>query len=529
MSHNLEVLEKRWQGVCRTLFGGEACGLEECGSWLEEFIEPISYHHSSVSGKEVISAPIDYCKGAHWQSLEEVDFGRKFAPLNINEIKDIDSLLGAISDRMYYSGNVVFGKSSNIERSSNLNDSHYIYGVGRHGNSKYIAYSTMGRENEDCFGCNGIEESSFCVKCSRAFRNKRCFEAWMCQNCSDTYYSSGLMGCSECLFSFNMQSRRHCIGNLELEVSKYKMIKEKLKNEMLEKLSKEKKLPSLLGIASAAKAKKLAITAEKKATDDALDKGRIEQAFLETTGIIFGKPLEGGIDRYSKWLTRHTRPTISGHSAASGRELFMPDAANYSRLPKERLLSDSEAHALGASTRMGEKDAEELNLENAHEKIAGLAFFNIEFLEGSNHNNIQCAVCVDSSDNYRNSLMLYVKNSGYNFWPRDSDHIFGCDSPFSSQFSINCYSCTNQVRCFEIDCCGYCSDTYFSHNCENLRDSMFCFNVKNRKNCIGNSELSSADYGRIKKALVEQMHDELSSTKDLKYDIYNIACAGRPG
>jgi hypothetical protein len=60
-----------------------------------------------------------------------------------------------------------------------------------------------------------------------------------------------------------------------------------------------------------------------------------------------------------------------------------------------------------------------------------------------------------------------------------------------------------------------------------VHDSLFCFNVKNRKNCIGNSELQPAEYNRIKQALVGQMYEELSLTKDLRYDIYNIVCLGR--
>jgi hypothetical protein len=526
MGETIEVLEKRWRGACRLLFGSEPCGLEECEDWLSGLIEPISHHKSSMSGKEVISAPTDYCAGAKWLSLDEVDFNRKFEPLSINEIKDIDSLLFAMSERLFYSGNVVFGKSSHIEMSSNLNDSHYIYGVGRNGNSKYLAYCTMGRLDEDCFGCNGIGESQFCVKCSRTHRSRRCFETWMVLNCSDCYYSSGLENCGECMFSFDLQNRRHCIGNLELEAGKYKGIKERLKAEMAEKLSKEKRLPTLVEIVSAGKSAKPKAGKGMPMEKEECDKGRVESAFLLTTKLIFGKPLEGGIDSYAKWLNRHTHPVIEGKSAASGKALFMPSVLNYPKLPKDRLLSKPEALEHGQNAAIGIKDAEELSLSNAHEKIAQLAFFNIEFVEGKNSNNMECAVCFESSDNYRNSLTFYTKKSAYNFWPRDSEHLFGTDSPFTSQFSIHIYSCTNQVRCFEIDCCGYCSDSHFLHNCENMKDSMFCFNLKNRKNCIGNSELPPDRYRKIHDMLMGQMHDELSSKKDLRYDIYNVACRG---
>lgn len=524
MGETLDVLEKRWRGACKVLFGAETCGLEECKEWLAGLTEPISYHSSSISGKEVISAPTDYCGGARWLSFDEVDFNRKFEPISINAIKDIDSLLSAISERLYYSGNVFFGNSGNIERSSNLNDSFYIYGVGRNGNSKYLAYCTMGRLDEDCFGCSGIGESQFCIKCSRTHRSKRCFETWMVLNCSDCYYSSGLENCSDCMFSFDLQNRRNCVGNLELPQEKYGGIKEKLKGEMAEKLSKEKRLPTLVEIVGRSRAARPKAAEVNPTGKEAFDKGAIETAFLRTTKLLFGKPLEGGIDSYSRWLMRHTHPTVEGKSAASGKALYMPGALNYPRLPKDRLLSKPEALEHGRNASIGIKDAEGLSLSNAHEKIGQLAFFNIEFVEGKNRNNIECAVCFESADNYRNSLTFYTKKSAYNFWPRDSEHLFGTDSPFTSQFSINIYSCTNQVRCFEIDCCGYCSDSYFLHNCENMRDSMFSFNVKNRKNCIGNSELPPEQYKKIKGMLVGQMHDELSSRKDLRYDIYNVVC-----
>ncbi|MEM4634141.1 MAG: hypothetical protein QW275_03235, partial [Candidatus Anstonellaceae archaeon] len=52
--------------------------------------------------------------------------------------------------------------------------------------------------------------------------------------------------------------------------------------------------------------------------------------------------------------------------------------------------------------------------------------------------------------------------------------------------------------------------------------SMFCFNLKNMRNAIGNTELSSLDYKKVKASLVLQMADELEKTKNLRWDIFNI-------
>ncbi len=232
MSEALDTCKRRWATCCKILFGQEIGDLSDFAPWLMENIEEIGHRKSTLSGKEVVSAPIAYSKNSKWLSFDEVDFGKKFEPLNINEIKDIDSIAQAFSERFSYTGNIFFGNSGNIERSSNINDSFYIYNSARFGNSKYLAYSTIGRECSDCFGCNAISKSEFCIRCSQSHLNKRCFELWMGQNNSDSYYSYGIHGCSNAIFCFNAKSKKYAIGNLELDPAKYSKIKEKLISEM---------------------------------------------------------------------------------------------------------------------------------------------------------------------------------------------------------------------------------------------------------------------------------------------------------
>lgn len=520
------TLEGKWKDACRIVFGEELGGLDEYAPWLSGLTEPVSRHRSAISRKEVISAPTEYCKEAPWLAFDEVDFGRKFGPLGINEIKDVDSIAEALTARAYYAGSIVFGKSAQIEKSSNINDSIGIYNVGRLGDSKYVAYSTMCRYAESCFGCNFLGESSFCIRANDCFRNRRSFELWRCQQSSDIYYSHGLMNCSDCFFSFNVRNKRYLIGNLELGREKYASLKEKLLSEMAGELRGKKRLPSLPDIVEAGRYAKPVVPAASERIDanDVQDKQRIEEAFSKASSVIFGKPLEGGIDSYSGWLKRHTRPVIPASSAASGRRVYVPNCAGYPGLPKDRLLALNEAEVYGQSVKMSPDEVEGLSLANVHERIGTIAFFDVEFIEGKNTNIIDCAICFDSANCYRSTATVYAKYCGYCFWPRDSQYLFGADSPFDSSFCINIYSCTSQTRCFEIDCCGYCTDTYFSHNCENVNDSMFCFNTKNRRHCIGNAPLPPTEYNRIKSSLLSQIHGELSSGRDFRYDIYNILC-----
>jgi hypothetical protein len=78
------------------------------------------------------------------------------------------------------------------------------------------------------------------------------------------------------------------------------------------------------------------------------------------------------------------------------------------------------------------------------------------------------------------------------------------------------------MRCFEVNDSNSCTDCYFCHNCEDLKNCMFCFNTKAKRYAIGNVEVGREAYMKIRKLLQEQVADELEKTKSLRHDIYNI-------
>jgi len=319
-----------------------------------------------------------------------------------------------------------------------------------------------------------------------------------------------------------VKNKRNAIGNLELAPERYKAIKEKLLGELVELLRKKKAVPTLLQIAQKCTPRKLSMSSGAGAPHVPCSKDVVEKAFLQTSQLLFGKPLEGGIDKYAAWLSKHTRLPQTRKSAADGSTIYITPYANYQNLPKDRLLSSAQAARHGASVKMEAGDTETLTLANAHEKIGALAYFDMEMMEGKNMNLCECSIASDSSNCYRASLLRSSKNCGYCFWMDGCENSFGCWGPFDSYSCIHTHYCNTQSRTFEIDCCGHCYDSYFLHNCENVRESMFCFGVKNRKNCIGNAELDAETYGKVKAALCEQMWQEISKKKDLKWDIYNI-------
>jgi len=522
MSETLEILDKRWRNCCKVLFRQDIGPLSDYLPWLEGLIEPNTIRKSSVSGKEVAYAIKGYHPKSKWISFDEIDYGKNAKPLDINDIKDIDSLLAAVSERAYYAGNIILGNSGNLERSSSISDSFYMYNTSMLGDCKYCANCSRGRLCYDSFGTYGPGESEFCIRCTQTYRDKRCFEVWVTQNSSDCYYAYNINGCTDCMFCFNAKNKRHAIGNLELEKGKYLKIKEKLLAEMADELKRKKKLPSLIDIVAKCEYEKPVVGDVAEPKDDRTGKPAVEIAFQKTTKLLFGKALSG-IDKYGPWLNRNCNEIFERRSVASNKRILSsPICISLIDIPPERALTTAEALELGRSRRITEKQADEFSLARAHEAIGEIAFFNMEFSEGTNTHITDCTTYIENTYCYRSAAMVYSKYCGYAFYPRSCEHVFGGDQFFDTSFSINCYYSVKLTRCFEMDSCRSCSDCYFCHNCENLTDSMFCFNVKSKRYAIGNFEVGREKYMEIKGMLMKEIAARLEKDKNLGIDIYNV-------
>ncbi len=515
------ALDRMWKGTCKVLFGEEIGDYSEYCTWLSELVDPPVFAKSSISGKEVAYSTKDYPKSAKAISLDEVDFNKKYA--EIQETKGVEGIVAGVKDRSYYAGNIILGNSKYVKKSSNISDGFYISNTTVSGNSKYLAFCTLARLDNSCFGSNAFSQSEFCLKCHELTRVKRSLELWMSQDCSDCYYSHGLKNCSNCIFCFNLENKRNCIGNVELSPEKYLLAKKRLLSEMAAMARKGKRLPSLLEIVAKCKL----ISGEAKAgmvktgTQAPLDRGKIEKAFAQTYQIIFGA-LPKQIDFYSAWLLAHTRGFERAKSAASGKEVFLANYGNYSNLPKDRLLTLEEAKEFGKNSKLAAGDAETISIANAHLRIGKIAYFNTDIQDGQDINDIECVINIDAVNSYRTVCCVYSKYCAYSFWPRSCEYLFGCDSVFDSSFCINCYHSVNLRRCLEMDGCNSCSDSYFCHNSENLQDCMFCFNVKNKKHAIGNVEVGKERFMEAKKTMLLSLASSLEASGRAKYDIFSL-------
>ncbi|MBI5228010.1 hypothetical protein HY988_05465 [Candidatus Micrarchaeota archaeon] len=518
-------LNREWKTTCRIVLGSEIGELQDYKDWLIELNNPRFVKKCSKSKVETVFTSNNFPNEGKFITMEEVDFNKKFEPLGINEMKDIDSILEALDERLYYCGNIILGNSKFVEKSSNIQNSFFVYDSVKISDSKNIAYSQYLRLCENIFGTNEGGESKFCIRCSILFRNMRSFELWKSTNCSDCYYSFGLDNCSESFFSFNLIGKRHVIGNLILTKDKYAQIKKKLLSEVVGKLKKDKRLDTLVELTSKSEPNNSIVqTLVEKINqqNEIQDKKPIEISFVKTSSLLFEKPLEGGIDSYSNWLRTHTVVPYQLQSVISKQSVQMSQWPGLAQLPKSRLVTYDEGLKIGEHLAIGENEVQRVNMDNSAQIIGKIAYYSPEQITGNNSNLIECQWGAGATNCYRTVICAYSKNCAYCSWPRSSDHCFGCGIAFDCGFCLKCFDSVKLERCFEVDGGRDSSDSYFCHNIEGMRQAMFCFNTKNKHYAIGNAEVGRETFGKVKEMVQDWAFGELDKKKRLDLSIYNL-------
>ena len=510
------ALEKSWNSTCRVLFGREIGPLGKYRKWLSVHLPKSARRESHLSGKEVILAMDAYPKSARFVSESELTQNREYG-LGINDIKDIDSVIGALRGQCEYAGNRFLGNSSYVEASDIVIDSQYVNNSTNVEESMYVDSSFMVRRGSKyAFGSGYFGQSEFLVRVIGSFNSKRCFESYFVPDSSDVYFCESCFGSRELLFCFGQRSASYRIGNLQLPKDKYLQLKAKLLGEVASELEKEGRFPTLLELVgeSPANADEIELDGEKAERNMAA----IEKGFASTGSVVLRKSL-GSITQYEKWLAKNTVNLVPARTAF-GREAYCPkDFAYVNSVPKGRMANYAEMMALGKKS-LEEKEVQTLSA--IRKAIGKIGYFTLELYVGENSNYIASPLVYHGTNIYKTYDATYADNIGVCFLALNSKYAYGSYRILESQFSMKCYNSLYLNRCLELDSCSKCADSYFCHNSEALTDCMFCFNMKGRRHTIGNTQFSKDAYSKAKASLVSQMAEELEKKKSLKWDIFGV-------
>ncbi len=241
----MKDVDKAFKSTCKVVLGSEPGSISELEPYLREYAEMLK-HKKSINNKDVYyTAP--YCESARFLSYED-SFDSPSKPIDINSIKDIDSLLSAVRENAYYTGNKVLGNSNFVEKSENVIDSSFVYRSSEILRCEYIAHSSLLRDSKYLFGCSCLGTSSFCIKSSETNFSQRCFETNILFYSSDAFYSNNCKSCHEILFCFDQISKKYMVGNNELGRDKYMEIKSRILEQIADELTRKRTLPSLLDL-----------------------------------------------------------------------------------------------------------------------------------------------------------------------------------------------------------------------------------------------------------------------------------------
>ncbi|MFH1306052.1 MAG: hypothetical protein ABIH83_00140 [Candidatus Micrarchaeota archaeon] len=520
MTNVKEEVNKAFQETFKIIFGECNLELDELKEYLvSQHYMPLSIKKSKVSGKEVFLCNNKYSKDSNFISQDELSL-QKPEPLDINQIKDLDSIIESLRENFNYCGNKLFGRCANIERCDNCTDSINLYNCHTILNSKNLAYCEYVRDNsENAFGSAHFLRGRFLLRFIGGDNSSRCFETSTAVNCSDIYFSYQCINCSETMFSFNVRSKKYCIGNTALERDKYLSIKKKLLAEMREYIEKHKRFYSIYDFSQ-----KFDSIVQKphvpKIPEEPFDILPVQKAFETTTKVILAKAL-GKMQNYEKFLQK--RPDIVKHSKSIfGNTLYYSDYFRTGFIPKERLINADEIDYAGAAKVQIEPDDD---LNSILKKASSIAFYSPELKEGNNHNNRETPIIYNGSDGYKMGDITHSKKCAYCTHASKCEAVFGSSMLInSSKYCLRCHDSNKLTACMDCDSCSNCSYCYFCHNCEGLTECMFCFNTKSLRYAIGNVEVGKEKYMKIKKMVCDEIIKRLERDGDIGFDIYNIRC-----
>jgi hypothetical protein len=244
----------------------------------------------------------------------------------------------------------------------------------------------------------------------------------------------------------------------------------------------------------------------------------IDEAFAKTTELLFGRRLYP-IDDYGEWLLKRIPRGELHKSSLSDKQVLVPNYSVFKYVPKDKVAGlDSLLEVAKRKIEIDEND----NLNKISKKLNDIAIYVTEFAEGKNTDVEDSSIYMNLYNAYKIVDCFNSKYIAYSFWIDYNEYTFGSYRSFNSKFSIHMYNSKNVTMSFEVDACKDCSYLMFSHNCENVHESLFCFNTKNKRYAIANVEVGREKYLEVKKMLVDYVLEKLEKKKYLDLDIYNI-------
>jgi hypothetical protein len=231
----------------------------------------------------------------------------------------------------------------------------------------------------------------------------------------------------------------------------------------------------------------------------------LNAAWKSTCKILLGQEI-GELQEYEKFLKRYIVPLKKTKSTFSGKDIAY--GAPYS--PKAKFISEDEMGLLTPAP-LGTNDIKDIDsLFNA---VAERFHYAGNKQGGQIKDVVQSEDVSDAFFVYDSRDIFRSENIGYCQMIVEMKYVFGCCWGTKCNFAINTTEFFQSNRLFESTLVTNTADAFYSYNCNNCQEVMFCINQKSTRYAIGNNSLPKDKYLELKKKLLAEISDDLKGKK----------------
>lgn len=241
----------------------------------------------------------------------------------------------------------------------------------------------------------------------------------------------------------------------------------------------------------------------------------VNRKWKSTCRILLGGEI-GELEEYKDWLLDYTGPRRVEKSITSGKPVVSYDG-KYSKNAK--WVSLDEVDFAAKPKALGINDIKDI--DSILQAIGGQIVYAGNMQLGN-------STGIEGSTTVMDSHFIYQSESAWTGtkYVAYTTHVIG-ECVFgghcvSSNFLIRCNT-INSERCFELAKCELSADCYYSHGLASCYDCMFSFNLRAKRNCIGNLALPKGKYAQLKQKLVGEIREQLARDKRLPhvFELFN--------
>jgi hypothetical protein len=183
----------------------------------------------------------------------------------------------------------------------------------------------------------------------------------------------------------------------------------------------------------------------------------------------------------------------------TNKEVFISDRYKYPRLAHEDFLNEGQTPEVKEIGNLGEllKEVKPILL------FRGNKTMNSEVVEESDH-IYSSSYIYNSQHIYLGQKILFSENCS------ESEYLLASRGGSGCNFGIRVFDSSKTSNSFDIDWSGNTVNSYFIHDCYDLRDCMFCFHTRSKQFCIGNRQYTKEKYFELKEKILKEYFEQLN-------------------